>query len=328
MRRRDILAVPLALGMLMQLRSAGAQPASGVLAIAILDDASEDARPELWKVFSKRLAELGYVEGKNLRVDKRYAGGVSERLGTLAAEAVARGPAVIVVAGTPSALAARRATGTIPIVIAGLADPVGVGLVASLARPGGNVTGLSIVTGDAGPKWLDLLREIAPAARRIAFLTDASNKGAQLVYARLEEHARRLNVAARLFDGREQAALEQSLDAIARERFGGLIVSATAVLLKHRDRIVRFAAQARIPALYGRRDYADAGGLLSYAAEFPVIYARAADYVDRIARGAKPSELPVEQPNIVRMVTNLKAARALGINVPQSILLRSDEVIE
>ena len=146
---------------------------------------------------------------------------------------------MIVVAGTPSALAAKRATMNMPIVIAGLADPVGAGLVASLARPGGNATGLSIITTDIGAKWIELLREIAPGAKRIAFLTDASNKGAQLVFARLEEHARRIDVTVRLFDGRQREALGQSFDAIARERFDGLVVSATAVLLEHRDRIVQ-----------------------------------------------------------------------------------------
>ena len=215
-----------------------------------------------------------------------------------------------------------------PIVIAGLADPVGAGLVASLARPGGNATGLSIITTDIGAKWMELLREIAPGAKRIAFLTDASNKGAQLVFARLEEHARRIDVTVRLFDGRQREALAQSFDAIARERFDGLVVSATAVLLEHRDRIVRFAAHARLPAIYARREYADAGGLLSYGSAIPVIYSRAAEYVHRIAQGAKPSELPVEQPNVVRRLTNLKTARALGVNVPQTILLRSDEVLE
>jgi putative ABC transport system substrate-binding protein len=228
MNGRDTLAALFALGVMAVPRRVGAQVSGGALRIAILDDASEDARREIWRALLKRLAELGYAEGKNLRVDRRYAHGVPERLPALATEVVALRPAIIVVAGTPSALAVKRATATIPIVIAGLADPVGVGLVTSLARPGGNVTGLSIVTGDVGPKWIELLREIAPGTKRIAFLTDAGNKGAQLVFARLQEHAPRLNVTLRLFDGRQRAALEQSFDAIAREGFDGLIISAAA----------------------------------------------------------------------------------------------------
>lgn len=304
------------------------QVSGRTLRLAILDDATESARARNWEVFRARLRELGYVEGKNLVIEARYARRANERLPALAAELVALKPDIIVVAATPPAQAAIQATSTIPIVFTGVADPVASGLVTSLARPGGNATGLSIFTTELGAKWIELLREVAPEAKRIAYLTNTGSAGGVLVFKRMQEQARKLDVTLEMFGGQQPKELERSLEAIARERFAGLIVGATARLSDHREQIVRFSAQHKLPAIYAQRAYADAGGLLSYGPDLSGMYQRTADYVHRIARGAKPSELPVERPTTIRMVVNLKAFRTLGIPIPSSIRHRADEVIE
>ncbi len=309
--------------------SAGLSQTTGrVLRVALLDDASEKARADSWHVFRARLRELGYSEGKNLIIETRYAGGSVERLPALAAELVALKPEVIVVPATPATRAVMKATSSIPIVFIGIGDPVALGVVASLARPGGNATGTSIISTELGAKWVEILREIAPTAKRVAYIADTSSEGSLLAFKRVEEHARTLNVTVQLFGGRQRQQLERSLEAVAQGRFAGLIVHSSAVLLAHREQIVQFAAQQKLPAVYGRRDYADAGGLLSYSVDIGIMYRRSADYVDRIAKGAKPAELPVERPDTVRMVLNLKTARAQGINIPPSIRHRADELID
>jgi putative ABC transport system substrate-binding protein len=296
--------------------------------IAILDDASEQAQRQNWRSFLKRLGELGYVEGKNLVVDTRFARGPSEQLRPLAAELLAREPEIIVTRGTAATLAVMQATSNVPIVFVGVADPVGSGVAASLGRPGGNATGLSPMQMEFGAKWIELLREFSPTARRLAFLADSSSKGSLAVWERLRERGRPMNIAIQVLDGRQRVELERSFNTIVRERLDGLIVGATAVLIEHCEQIVRFAAEQKLPAVYARREYVDKGGLLSYGADYSLMFVRAVDYVHRIAQGAKPLELPVEQPTIIRMVVNRKAARALDIRIPQSILLRADEVIE
>lgn len=304
------------------------QTATRTLRLAILDDATETARARMWELFRARLRELGYVEGKNLVIEVRYARRANEQLPALAVELVALKPDIIVAAPTPPAQAAMQATSSIPIVFTGVADPVGAGLVKSFARPGGNATGVSIITTEIGVKWIELLREISPGAKRIAYLTDTGSAGGMLVAKRMQEEARKLDVTIDVFGGQQPKELERSLEAIARGRYAGLIVSPTARLADHRQEIVRFAAQYRLPAIYGQREYADLGGLLAYAPDFGVIYQRTADYVHRIAQGAKPSDLPVERPNAIRMVLNLKTSRALGIPIPSSVRHRADELID
>jgi len=279
-------------------------------------------------VFRTRLRELGYTEGKNLVIETRYARGVTEQLPVLAAELVALKPDILVTVSTPATRAAIKATSSIPIVFAGVADPVGAGLIASLARPGGNATGYSMISTELGAKWIELLREIAPGAKRVAYLTNTGSGGAVLAFKRLQEEARKLGVTVQMLAGQDPARLKQSLDAIVRERYAGLIVASSGSLLDHRDQIVRFAAQHKLPAVYARREYVAAGGLLSYGADTTALIQRAADYVDRIARGAKPSEMPVERPSAVRLVLNAKTSRALGMPIPSSIRSRADEVID
>jgi putative ABC transport system substrate-binding protein len=293
----------------------------------MLEDASEKTRAHAWQVFRNRLRELGYIEGKNLVIEARYARGASERLPALAAEVVALRPHIIVVTSTPATRAVIQATSTIPIVFTGIGDPVASGLVKSLARPGGNATGLSILSRELGAKSVELLREIVPNGRRFAFLTDPANTGSVLVYERLRDHARALGVTVEMFDGKP-AGVERSLQAIVRERFEGLIVGQPAVVAESRERIVQFAARQKLPAVYGRRDYVDAGGLLSYGPEYAIMYRRTAEFVDRVAKGAKPAEMPVERPDTVRMVLNLRTAREQGIAIPASIRHRADELIE
>ena len=323
-RRSFLLAVPsllVALGV-------RAQPAKRVYRIAILDDAVENARAHSWQIFRKRLGELGLVEGRDVVYEARYARGASERLPALAAELVALKPDIIVSSGTPTTSAAMKATSSIPIVFANSGDPVGSGFVASLARPGGNVTGISVMSGQMGGKQLELLREMSPAAIRLAYLGDASNKSSVAVFHQIEGHARAMNVTIRMLDGRKRIELERSFETVKREGVQGLIVGSPGLLMEHRDQIVQFAAREKLPVVYGRREYVDAGGLLSYAVDLQFGYLRGAEYVHRILLGAKAADRPVEQSSSVRTVLNLKTARALGITVPASVRLRADEVIE
>jgi ABC-type uncharacterized transport system substrate-binding protein len=298
------------------------------LRIALLDDVAEPTQRDPWRVFLKRLAELGYREGKNLSIEVRTARGVHGKLPVLATEAVAQKPDVIITTSTPTTLAAMHATSTIPIVFTGGADPVGTHTVAGLAHPGGNVTGVAVSTASFSVKWIQLLREMVPGAKRIAYLGDPSNQGTQIVFAQLQDEARKLQLMLKMFDAREQSQLERSLDAIARERFDAMIVGANTNVLDRRERIVQFEVQRKLPTIHARREYVDAGGLVFYGADYRTIYSRAAEYVERIARGAQPSDMPVERPSAVSLVVNLKTARASNIKIPQSILVRADEVIE
>jgi putative ABC transport system substrate-binding protein len=304
-----------------------AQPASRPLRVAILTESTEAARRGPEKLFRDRLAQLGYAEGRNLVIERRYAEGVTARLPALAAELIAWTPDVIVAVTTPAAIAAKNATSTIPVVFVGPADPVGSGIVSNLARPGGNVTGFSPMQAEIGGKWIELLRDLVPQAKRAAYLTDTGNSGEMLVYEQLRARASALGAVVEVFDGVQPGNLERSFAAIRGGRFDGLVVALTLALLPHRDRIVRFAEQSHLPAIYARREYPDAGGLLSYGADTAALFQRTADYVHRIAQGAKPGDLPVERPTLVKMVVNQRTARALGLKVPQSILVAADEVI-
>lgn len=305
-----------------------AQPGKRVYRIAILDDAEELTRAEHRKVFRDRLRELDVSEGRNTVYEARYAGGSPERLPALASELISLQPDILVTFGTPSAIAAKKATSSIPIVFTAAGDPVGTGLAATLARPGGNATGTSSLTTDFISKLLELLQELSPAAKQIAYLTDTANPGAQLAIRRVQKTARSRKLSFRVLDGRERSELERSLETIKHDGAQGLIVGITPVVLRHRDRILQFVTQEKIPAVYGRREYVDAGGLLSYAADQRFVFERSADYVHRILKGANPADLPVEQSTRQLMVLNLKSAREIGIKIPDSIRLRADEIIE
>jgi putative ABC transport system substrate-binding protein len=305
-----------------------AQPGARVYRIAIFDDATETARRDSWKLFRKRLGELGLVEGRNISFVARYAGGNPERLPSLAAELVALKPDIIVCPGTPAASVAMKATATIPIVFVAAGDPVGTGLVASLSRPAGNVTGTSNLAFDIAEKQFELLRELSPSAKRFAFLTNAMNKASVETFHRVEQLARAGGMTVQMLDGRSRENLERSLDTIGRERVQAFIVSAAGPLLEHRVRIVQFASEHKLPVVYGRREYVDVGGLLSYSADFDRQFVRGAEYVQRILQGAKPADLPVEQSRSLLTLLNMKTASALGIKISDSVRSRVDEMIQ
>ena len=282
----------------------------------------------LYGAFRQRLRELGYVDGQNIAFEVRSAEGRAERLPDLAADLVRLKVDVIVAGGTPAPLAAKRATTAIPIVMASAGDPVGSGLVASLARPGGNVTGLSLLVPELGGKRLQLLKEVVPGVSRVAVLWNAANPYPVLVWRQTEAAARALGVHLQSLDVRGPDDLEGAFAAATRGRAGALITVEDPLTFGQRKRIVDFAARARLPAMYGFREFVDAGGLMSYAASLADLSRRAATYVDKILKGAKPADLPVEQPTKFELVINLKTAKALGLTIPPSVLIRADQVIQ
>jgi ABC-type uncharacterized transport system substrate-binding protein len=329
MKRRDAIRTLVALGFAAASFRMVAQPNRPDPArVAILDDAPEATRQQLWAAFRKRLRELGYVEGRNVLIEARFAGGNPDRLPLLAAELVAGKPDVLVVVTTTVAAAAKKETSTIPIVALGPADPVKSGLVVSLARPGGNLTGLSPNQAEIVGKWLELLRALRPNAKTLAYLTDTANPGEMLVYRDLEQRARSLGLEAQVMDGTNAANVDQAYASMQTRRTDTLVVATTASLLAQRRQIVDDAARLRIPAIYARQEYPEAGGLISYGADSQALFARAADYVNRILRGTPPSDLPFEMASTFRLVLNLRTSRALGLVIPQAVRIRADEVIE
>jgi putative tryptophan/tyrosine transport system substrate-binding protein len=283
---------------------------------------------EVWIAFFDALRELGWVEGKNLLVERRYGENRLERLPVIAAELIRLNVDVIVGSGTLAPLAAKRATSTIPIVMAAAGDPLGSGLVASLARPGGNVTGMSLMAPDLGGKRLELLKEVLPRLTRVAVLWNAGNPYPAIVFKETQAAARTLGVEIQSlavrgpddFDGAFEAAREQRPDA--------LITVEDPLTVSNQKLIAEFAARQQFPAIYGLREFVTAGGLMSYGANPSDLFRRAAGYVDKILRGAKPDDLPVQQPALFELIINLKTAKALGLEVPPMLLARADEVIE
>jgi putative ABC transport system substrate-binding protein len=274
------------------------------------------------------LGDLGYVEGRNTVIDRRFAEGQLERLPEFAAELVRLRVDVLVIQGTPASLAARTATGTIPIVFAANSDPVGVGLVASLARPGGNVTGTSLMASELSGKRLELLHALAPGLSRIAILWDSSNPGMSLRVRETEIAARQSQVALRSVGPRNVEELEAVLAELASQLPDALLVTVEPFTRRHLARILEFCSTHRIPSMFEESSYVDAGGLMSYGPDLLEIFRRAATYVDRILKGASPADLPVEQPTKFELVINMKTARTLGLTIPQSILARADRVLE
>ena len=280
--------------------------------------------------FREALRRLGYVEGQTIRIDYRWAAGSEQRADKLAAEMLAAKPEVIVAATTPAIRAAMRATKEVPIVIAAAADPVGSGLVASLARPGGNVTGLSLVSPDTAAKRLQLLQELIPTVNRIAVLlmdTGVAGESIPLI-EQLQSAAKRLRLELAIKAIRSGADIPGAFATLQQERAQALIVSATPISIDHRGQIAEIAASQRLPAMYESQGFVEAGGLLSYGPSLIDMYRRAAVYVDKILKGAKPADLPVELPIKYDLAINLKTAKALGLQLPQTLILRADRVIE
>jgi putative ABC transport system substrate-binding protein len=326
MNRRTFLC-GLTLGTLTAPLAAEAQPGGKVPRIGFLFYGSPGPSPEL-DAFRQGLRELGCIEGQNIAIEVRFASGRVERLPELAAELVRLKPDVIVTPGTPGSVAAKQATSTIPIVFAGVADAVGAGLVVNFARPGGNITGLTGISAELGGKRLELLKEVAPKASRVAVLYNPADRSNVLVLKELQESAPALRLTLQPLAVRGPGEFEGAFVAMSRKRAHALFGAAGILTTEHRKAIVDLAAKRRIPAMWGERQFVEAGGLMSYAVNFSDQVRRAATYVDKILKGAKPGDLPVEQPTKFELVINLKTAKALGFTIPQSLLLRADEVIQ
>ena len=325
--RRLICAISLAM-LLAPLRDEAQQPGK-VPRIGYFSAGSPSSAPHLLEAFRKGLRELGWVEGQNIVVDYRFAEGRFDRLPDLAAELVRLKVDIIVAVPTPAAAAAKNATETIPIVMINVGDPVGLGLIASLARPGGNVTGSSYSVGlEIIGKQLELLKETVPKVRRVAILWNPANPSHPLVVRELNVAARSLGVQLQFLEARGPNEFEGAFAAMAKERMGALLVVPDSVSFLHRTRLADLAARSHLPAAYGLRGHVDAGGLMSYGPDSADLFRRAATYVDKILKGAKPADLPVEQPTKFELVVNLKTAKALGLTIPQSVLVRADEVIQ
>jgi len=328
MERRGFMAV-MAGGLLATPLAAEAQQAGKVYRIGLLDFSAPDpARQAWWNAFRQQMRELGYVEGQNVSFEPRWAQGEDDRLPKLAAELVGLKVDLIVTAGSNAALAAKRATSTIPIVTASGSDPVAVGLVASLRQPGGNVTGMTSLNSELAAKRLELLRNVAPRASRIAILWDERDAGSRLNVDETEAAAKTAGLAIQRVAVGSAAGLDAAFATVVRGRAGALIIVITARLFSYRKRIAELAVKHRLPTVVGLREYVEAGGLASYGTDFPDIFRRAAVYVDKILKGAKPADLPVEQPTKFELVINLKTAKALGLSIPPSLLGRADEVIQ
>ncbi len=276
-----------------------AQPAGKVYRVGFLGNSTAALEANLVGPFREGLRDLGYVEGRNVQIEYRWADGKYERFPELVAELVALKVDVIVTAGTPAALAVKRATVTIPLVMVAVGDPVGTGLVASLARPGGSMTGLTSIAPDLEGKRLELLREAVPKLSRVSVLWNPANPF---------------------------HVLDPAFDAIVKERPGAFIVLADRIFLHNRSRIVDFAARQRLPAVYAYRELVEAGGLMSFGPNYADMHRRAATFVDKILKGARPADLPVEQPTKFELLINLKTAKALGLVISPSLLARADEV--
>jgi putative ABC transport system substrate-binding protein len=305
--------------------AAGAQPSGPVARIGYLSPVVPSVMSE---AFRRGLRELGYVEGRNVVLVFRGADGRFDRLPDLAADLVRERVDVIVAQVTQASLAARAATRTTPIVMLGVGDPVGAGLVASLARPGGNVTGTSGQNTAVVGKSLQLLLEAVPGVSRVAVLWNPANAVFQGQMMReTEAAARALRVELRLVEARGPGDLDAAFATMTRHGAGALVVVADPVFTVHRARIGELAAKTRLPAVYGNRELAEAGGLMSYGPDFGDLAVRAAAYVDRILKGQRPADMPVEQPTKFELVVNLRAAEAIGLAVPPSLLIRADQVI-
>ena len=279
-------------------------------------------------VFLKGLRELGYFEGKNIVIEWRFAEGKYEGLPGLAAELVGLKVDVLAVVNTSVIRAARKATSTIPIVMLTSSDPVGSGFVASLARPGGNITGLSNVIGDIAPKYVELLTIVVPKLSRVAVLLNPANTQHRSTFSNIQTAAANAGIKAFPVEAETAQQVESAFTAMVQQRAGAMIVAIDARFTDYLPQILGLAARNRMPAMFPERGYVEAGGLMSYGQDFAESYRRAATYVDKIFKGAKPAELPVEQPTKFELVINRKTAKALGLTIPQELLLRADKVIE
>jgi putative ABC transport system substrate-binding protein len=325
---RKIVVCLLPTVLLLTVSLAEAQQPGKVYRIGTLENSSPSGRVHLWEAFRQGLRELGYVEGKNIALEQRWAEGKRDRLPGLAAELVRLKVDVIVTAATAPALAAKKATSTIPIVMASQSDPVGTGLIVSLARPGGNVTGFSSMNVELGGKRLEVLKQAFPKVSRVAFLQGVQSLSLQS--KEVEVAARALGVQLQFVEtgGTEGAGdFESAFLTMAKQRADALLVASSPNYFAERKRLAEVAAKSRLPAMYPESEYVDAGGLMAYGIIPEELFRRAAYYVDKILKGAKPADLPVQQPTKFEFVINLKTAKQIGLTIPPNVLARADRVI-
>jgi putative ABC transport system substrate-binding protein len=306
--------------------AARAQPAEKTYTVGILS--AGVVLPTVYSAFVEALRELGWIEGKNVVFERRYAENQLERLPELAAGLVRLKVDVIAAAGTLAPLAAKQATTTIPIVMTAAGDPLGSGLVASLARPGGNVTGMSLMAPDLGGKRLELLKEVLPQLTRVAILWNAANPYSALVFKETRAAAHTLGIEVQSLEVRGPGDFDDAIKAAKRQHPEALITVEDPLTVDHRNLIVDFASAQQLPSLHGVREFVAVGGLISYGASLADLFRRAAYFVDKIFKGAKPADLPVQQPTTFELAINLKTAKGLGLTVPETLLARADEVIE
>src|SRR2546425_1594123 len=321
MDRRRFLSTTVA-GLLAAPRAAEAQPSTTIPRIGLLGDVTS------WEPLRVGLRDLGYVEGKSIAFEERSSQGRNERFSGLASELVRLNVNIIVTWGTPATLAVKQATKTIPIVMASAGDPVRSGLVSSLGHPGGNVTGLTVLGPGLAAKRLELLKEVVPNMSRVAFLWNPANPDQKFSFNEVQAGARALGVTFHSVEARRREELEQAFAAMKQSRPSALLMTADGVHQRYIGRIVAFTSETRLPAMYQLKEAVERGGLMSYGASLPNLGHRAASYVDKILKGAKPAALPVEQPTRFELVINLETAKALGLTVPQSVLVRADEIIQ
>ena len=303
-----------------------AQPHLRVARVAFLEGGNVGSH--LWEATRDGLRELGYVEGQNLIIEFRSANGQFDRIPEILAELIRMRVDVIVTIGDPVVFAAKQATSTIPIVMAGSGDPVGRGFVASLARPGGNITGVSNLAVALTGKWLELVKEVAPRNSRVAILRNAGNPTHSLFWTEAQTSAPWMGLTVYSVEVRNAGEFEQAFASMAQDRVGAVVILADPMLGSHRMRLAELSAKHRLASISPFRENAESGGLIAYGPSLRANFRRAATYVDRIIKGAKPADLPVEQPTTFELVINLKTAKALGLTIPPSLLLMADQVIE
>jgi putative tryptophan/tyrosine transport system substrate-binding protein len=325
--RRDFIAVLATAALTVGAFDVGAQSAR-VYRIGILETVPAERNHNNLDALLRGLRERGYVEGQNLRIEYRSADGRAERFLDLATELVHLPVDLIVTRGTPAAKAAQAATEMIPIVMAAIAEPLGIGVVASLARPGGNVTGLSAFATELAGKRVELLKEASPSIARVGFLQNMGNPASPPQWEAVQAAAKALGLSAEPFDVRSTNDIANAFARIAKDRFDALSVGIDALTQANAKMIVELAAAHKLLTAYPAREFVDAGGLLSYGPSYPDLYYRAAGLIDKIFKGAKPGDLPVEQPTKLEVVINLKTAKTLGVEIPPNLLARADEVIE
>jgi putative ABC transport system substrate-binding protein len=322
------LVVVLAVGLLRVPLAAGAQQTDKVYRIGMLETMSATLNAANLDAFRQRLREVGYVEGRDFVIEYRSAEGRPERFPGLATELVRSKVDLIVTRGTPAVLAAEKATGAIPIVMASSADPTGFGIVTSLARPGRNVTGLSTIATELAGKRLELLKEAIPRIARIALLANFSSPASASQWRQLEGAARSLGLKPQLLDVRAPEDFARAFEIAIKQRADAVQVANDTLTQTNFKRIVDLSVKHRLPSIFASREFVDAGGLMAYGPNFTDQYRRAATYVDKILKGAKPADLPIEQPTKFELVINLKTAKTLGLTIPQTLLLQADQIIE